>query len=222
MGFELAREGDVFVLTMDEGDNRFNPGSLARVHELLDEVENTTGPAALVTTGSGKFYSNGLDLEWAMLPDSEMNLGQLALESQKLMARLLVFPRPTVAAINGHCFAAGAMVSLCHDLRVMRSDRGFWCLPEADLNIPFTAGMGALIQARLDPQAAHMTMVTSQRYGGLDARDMRIVDFVADENTLLPTALELASALAAKDPATIGAIKQGMYGSVVEKLLAKT
>ena len=219
MGFELEREGDVFVLTMDEGDNRFNPGSLARLHELLDEVEKATGPAALVTTGKGKFYSNGLDLEWAMLPDSEMNLGQIALESQKLMARLLVFPRPTVAAINGHCYAAGAMVSLCHDLRVMRSDRGFWCLPEADLNIPFTEGMGALIQSRLRPQAAHVTMVTAQRFGGIDARDMNIVDFVADEDTLLPTALELAGSLAGKDSATVGAIKQGMYGDIVAKLL---
>lgn len=219
MGFELERDGDVFVLTLDQGDNRFNPTSLARLHELLDEVEGTSGPAALVTTGTGKFYSNGLDLEWVSQPDAEMNLGQIALESQKLMARLLVFPRPTVAAINGHCYAAGAMVSLCHDVRVMRSDRGFWCLPEADLNIPFTEGMGALIQARLSPQAAHVTMLTSQRYGGLDARDLGIVDFIADEATLLPTAMELASSLASKDPATVGAIKHGMYGDVASKLI---
>lgn len=219
MGFELERDGDVFILTMDEGDNRYNPTSLTRLHELLDEVENVSGPAALVTTGTGKFYSNGLDLEWVSQPDAEMNLGQIALESQKLMARLLVFPRPTVAAINGHCYAAGAMVSLCHDLRVMRSDRGFWCLPEADLQIPFTEGMDALIRARLTPQSAHVTMVTSQRYGGLDARDMGIADFVADEPTLMPTAMELASALAAKDSATIGAIKERMYRDVVAKLL---
>ena len=219
MGFELEREGDVFVLTMDEGENLFNPTSLARLHELLDQVEGVSGPAALVTTGTGKFYSNGLDLESLSDSDTEINLGQMALESQKLMARLLVFPRPTVAAINGHCFAAGAMVSLCHDIRVMRSDRGFWCLPEADLNIPFTEGMGALIRARLYPQTAHVTMLTSQRYGGIEAREMGIVDFDAGEATLLPIAVELASALAGKDSATIGTIKQGMYADVVSMLM---
>lgn len=219
MGFELEREGDVFVLTMDEGENRFNSTSMARLHERLDQVEGVSGPAALVTTGTGKFYSNGLDLESLSDSDTEMNFGQMALESQKLMARLLVFPRPTVSAINGHCFAAGAMISLCHDIRVMRSDRGFWCLPEADLNIPFTEGMVGLIRARLSPQTAHVTMLTGQRYGGIDAREMGIVDFDAGEATLLPIAVELASALAGKDSATIGTIKQSMYADVVSMLM---
>ena len=47
--------------------------------------------------------------------------------------------------------------------RVMRADRGFWCLPEADIDIPFTRGMSALIQARLSPQAAHESMTTARR-----------------------------------------------------------
>ena len=65
---------------------------------------------------------------------------------QHLLARVLALPVPTVAAIQGHAFAAGAMLTLSHDARVMRADRGFWCLPEVDIHIPFTPGMSALIQ----------------------------------------------------------------------------
>ena len=49
----------------------------------------------------------------------------------RLFARVLAFPRITVAAINGHAFAGGGMLALAHDFRVMRSDRGYFCLPES-------------------------------------------------------------------------------------------
>ena len=62
---------------------------------------------------------------------------------------------PTVAAVQGHVFAAGAMFALSHDVRVMRADRGFFCLPEVDIRIPFSTGMSALVQGRLVKQVAH-------------------------------------------------------------------
>ena len=221
MSFDLTREGPVFVLTMDAGDNRFNSGSLERIGELLDEVAAAEPPSALVTTGTGKFYSNGLDLDWAMSADADMTFTDLAMTTQRLLARTLTFPRPTVAAVNGHCFAAGAMWTLSHDFRVMRVDRGFFSMPEVDIRIPFTDGMAALIQARLTPQAAHRVMTTAHRYGGNAAAEDGIVDQAVPEERVLPVAIELAASLAEKDAATLGAIKQGMYANVVRALIGE-
>jgi enoyl-CoA hydratase/carnithine racemase len=61
---ELTREGSVFVLRMNDGENRFNPEFVRSFNAALDEVERAGAPSALVTTGAGKFYSNGLDLAW--------------------------------------------------------------------------------------------------------------------------------------------------------------
>ena len=83
--------------------------------------------------------------------------------SYRLFARLLAFPAYTVAALNGHTFAAGAMLALACDDRVMRTDRGYFCLPEADIGLPFTDGMAALILARLDHVAAREAMLTGRR-----------------------------------------------------------
>ena len=58
---------------------------------------------------------------------------------------MLIFPVPTIAALNGHAFAAGMMLALAHDYRVMRDDRGFLCLPEVDLHMPFAPGMNSII-----------------------------------------------------------------------------
>ncbi|MEU6366663.1 enoyl-CoA hydratase/isomerase family protein [Streptomyces sp. NPDC046931] len=119
---------------------------------------------------------------------------------------------------GGHTFAAGAMFSLAHDFRVMRADRGFRCLPEADINVPFTPGMCALIQSRLAPQTAHEAMVTGRRYGGSDAAAAGIVDRAVEEDAVLSTAVEIAEAQLSKAGDTLGTIKARMDASALATL----
>ncbi|WP_405647122.1 enoyl-CoA hydratase/isomerase family protein [Streptomyces uncialis] len=215
----LDRQDGVFVLDLGETENRFRPDWAAEVDALLDEAERTDGPRALVTVAGGRFWSNGLDLDWFLAhPD---RADAFVADVQALLARVLTLPMVTVAALQGHTFAAGAMFSLAHDLRVMRADRGYWCLPEADLGIPFTTGMSALIQARLDPRTAHEAMVTARRYGGHDALAARIVDRVADADTLRGTAVDLARAQLAKAGAPLATIKSRMYAPVLTSLAEK-
>lgn len=213
---ELRRDGDVFVLDIGDGENRFNPGWLDDIGTALDIVERAEGPRALVTSATGKFWSNGLDLAW--MTEHPDEVADVVHRVHGLFARVLSSPVPSVAAIQGHCFAAGAMLSLAHDQRVARADRGFWCLPEVDINIPFTPGMSALIQARLTPATAHQAMTTAHRYGGEGALAAGIVDAAVAEDQVLPVAVERAGALAAKAGPTLAAIKTGMYGPALEAL----
>ncbi|QMU77277.1 enoyl-CoA hydratase/isomerase family protein [Streptacidiphilus sp. PB12-B1b] len=213
---KLTRSSHVFLLDLGSDENRFHPDWIAQVHAALDEVEAAEEPKALVTTADGKFWSNGLDLEW--LGAHPEQLEPYIASVHRLLARFLALPVPSVAAIQGHCFAAGAMLALAHDLRVMRGDRGYFCLPEVDLHIPFTPGMSALIRARLTPQTAHVAMTTARRYGGVDALAASIVDATATEDALLTTAHELAAPLATKASATLGTIKSGIYQDVLALL----
>ena len=212
----LDRADDVFVLDLGDGENRFHPDWLASVHAALDEVAAADGPRALVTAATGKFFSNGLDLDW-LLGHADQHQEHLA-DVHGLFARVLALPCVTVAALQGHTFAAGAMLSLAHDFRVMRADRGFWCLPEADIGIPFTPGMSALIQARLAPQVAHESMTTARRYGGADALAAGIVDRAVGEDAVRRTAVEIARSGAGRAGATLGAIKEGMYARALATL----
>ena len=215
---DLKREGDVFILTMQGGENRFNPSFIGGMNRALDEVERSTGPAALVTVGGEeKFYSNGLDLGWLM-GEGIKEWKNFIPEVLKFLGRVMAFPVPTVAAINGHAFAAGAMLALAHDFRVMRADRGFLCLPEVDIKIPLAPGMRALIQSRLSPMAFRDLILTGARVGGGEAKEKGVVDEAVPPDQVLPRSIARAASLANKDRQIYGNLKRGMYAETLALL----
>ncbi|WP_068154888.1 enoyl-CoA hydratase-related protein [Rhodococcus phenolicus] len=217
MTVTTTRHDAVTVLHLGDDENRFSPGWLDSVDAALDEIESGE-PTALVTVASGKFYSNGLDLEWLAANGEK---AQWYVERvHGLFARVLTLPVPTVAAINGHAFGAGAMLALAHDFRVMRTDRGFFCLPEVDIRIPFTPGMAALVQAKTTPRAATAAMTTGRRFGGPEALAAGIVDATAEEPALLTSAVGTVAPLVGKDPGTLGTIKSTMYAPAIDALTA--
>jgi enoyl-CoA hydratase/carnithine racemase len=208
---------EVTILHLTAGENRFNPVTLGAITAALDELQGSDAPGALVITGEGKFFSNGLDLDWmgsAPAGGAEEVLQGL----HALLARLLAFPTATVAAINGHAFAAGAMLALACDARVMREDRGYFCLPEVNLGLPFTPGMTALLKARLSAATAHEAMVTGRRYSAPEALAAGIVEATAPSEQLLESAVNRAAALAGRPRATVAAIKRGLYADAVAAL----
>ena len=217
MALNLTYDDKIAILDLGDDENRFSPGFLDEFDAHLDEVVGA-GAQGLVTTGGGKFYTNGLDLDWlaANGDQTQWYVGRV----QGMLARMLTLPVPTAAAVVGHAFGAGAMLALAHDFRVMRADRGFFCFPEADIRIPFTPGMAALIQAKLTPQAAVASMTTGRRFGGGDAERLALVDAVAAEGAVTPAAVDLLRPLDGKDPGTLGAIKQTMFGSAADALTA--
>ncbi len=216
---QLKREGNAFILNLGKGENRLDRTFLDEVGHALDQVEASTDPVVLVTTAEGKFYSNGFNLGW---------MGSIAREeartflndTQAFWARLLVFSVPTVAALNGHAFGAGAVMALAHDYRVMRGDRGYFCFPEVDLKLRFRPGMLALIQRRLSPAAFRDALLTGARYGGVEAEARGIVDAAAPLEELTARAIERASEASGKDRDTLHKLKLAMYKEAFDLLNA--
>lgn len=210
---ELDRDGDVWILRMRDGENRFNQGFLDGFNAALDRVEAAEGPRALVTTGEQKFYSNGLDLDW--LAANGADAPAFLDRAHRLFGRLIGFPAATVAAVNGHAFGDGAVLALAHDFAVMRQDRGYWCLPEADLGLPVTPEMFAVIATRLPARTAQEAILTGRRYGGRDAAAAGIVRETAAQDQVLARAVQVAAGLAAKDRATLAEHKRMLYAEAI-------
>ena len=193
----IEQHGSVFLLQMDNGENRFNEPSIAALHAALDTAQSVEGPLALVTTGTGKFYSNGLDLDWLMTAGAAA--GPFIEEVHRLLVRILEFPAITVAAVNGHAFAGGAMLASAHDFLFMREDRGYWCLPEVDLGLPLTDTMFRVVAAHIPATTMHEASLTGRRYDGPQMLAHGIAYRLVAEADLVSEAIAFAADLAAKD-----------------------
>jgi len=189
--------------------------------QASEDKSSDGAKGALIIVGSrnqDKFFSNGLDLSSAM---SDPNFFQLTFDP--LIRRLLVFPIPTIAAINGHCFAGGFLLAMCCDYRIMTdgSSRNAWlCMNEihfgATLPHTFVAVFGAKIT---DHRLRRKILLEGHRFVPPEALQVGIVDHVVKGKTadILAKAEEVAdrvSPLAAKG--VWGLIKGNLYEDVVK------
>jgi enoyl-CoA hydratase/carnithine racemase len=216
MDITLTREGSVAVLTWNEGENRINLDSLARLNELLDELEKVDGPLSVVLTGTGKFFCNGLDLE--RFADKRDEFVATLHELEQTIGRLLVFPAYTVAAINGHAFAGGALISCAFDYRVMREDRGYWCMNEAEIGLVLDERLWSILTNRLPRATATVAATTARRFSGPDALRFGIVEAVASESDVLANAITVAESMANLDRSTLGQHKRLAHGAEAQFL----
>lgn len=211
----LRKEGNVFILDLGEGDHRFNPDILVEINTSLDKVQQAPLPVALVTTASGKIWHNGLDLDYVA---ETGDWAPLLASVEALCARFLRLPFVTVAAIQGHAFAAGAIFSFAHDIRIMREDRGYLCLPEVDLGFSFTPGLAAITAAKLPQPVLHQMGVMGERLPGPTALQAGAIDAVALEGEVLTTAVAKAEGMSSKAGTALSALRNDFYGESLRLL----
>lgn len=214
----LERQEDVFVVTMDAGENRWNTTFVRELDAVLDEVVASEGPAAMVTRSNDpKFYSNGLDLDWVMAPDDHPEGGDRKAfgdEFMTLMGRIMTLPVPTVSAINGHCFGAGLMSALCHDVRLARADRGFICANEMAIGMTIPMPEVALFKHKIPAPHFHETVMLAKRWTGPAAVEAGFVSEALELDLLHDRAMERAAELAplGANRANMAWQKEALYG----------
>ncbi|CAE7500022.1 ECI1 [Symbiodinium sp. CCMP2456] len=202
-------------------EHRFNPVMLRAMTAALDAVEGDDSVNVLVVTNKGKFWSNGMDLNY--LDKHPDEAASLLKETDRLIARICCFPRPTVAAIRGHWCATGGMMGLAFDFRLMSRDAGFFFIPAVDLGLVFSPFQTQLMKAKL-PRSMHrdVLLFNSRRWTGLELLAAGLVDEAVVGYEVLPRAQAFAAWLRAKGTgparAALGPLKRRLYGEVLNAL----
>lgn len=193
-----TKEKKVAVITMDDGENRHNPAFVERMLNVLDEIESDEAISAVVLRGGGgKYWSLGIDIEWitqVLSTGNNQEVRDFLYGLNRLSARILTFPLPVIAALNGHAFGDGAMLALACDFRLMKADKGYFCFPEVDINIPFMPSMLEIIRKVIPPYLMEEMILSGKRMNAFELAQHHIIFKVcADEDELMRESLAYAA-----------------------------
>jgi Delta3-Delta2-enoyl-CoA isomerase len=215
---EYVLDEEVAILTMNNGENRFNPDFIREMGAALDAiVEHTDARALIVRSAHDKIFCNGIDLGWLQPlaeKDDRESIKEFCIALNALLRKMLLYPMPTIAAITGHAFAGGAIMCCCFDFRYMRSDRGFFCFPEVDLGIPFWPGMVAMVKKAMPQHILDELYYTGIRLTGKECEENRIVRKALPIDTLMDDAVAFAKSLKKRRAAYL-AQKERMNADII-------
>jgi len=218
---EFILDEKVAVVSLNDGENRFNPEFLEAFLRVLDTIEQETEARTLVVRATDeKIFCNGIDLNWIapLLKSGEKEpLKAFLFKLNDLFKRIILYPMPTIAAITGHAFAGGAILACAFDFRFMRTDRGFFCFPEVDLNIPFLPGMIALIKKAIPMYKFEEMQYTGKRLTGQECEAHHIVMKACHINDLMNEALAFAKTLD-KQRMIIREMKKRLYKDIIRTI----
>jgi enoyl-CoA hydratase len=216
---EIESAGSARVIRMKSKDeNRFNRELVDALNHALSEIEGDTAARAVVFTGvHEKFFSNGLDLSW-LITQAAKDWADFLVDFDRLLLRVFTYPKPVVAAINGHAFAGGLFLALCADRRVMRQDRGWLCIPEIDLGLDLPPGNIALIAQAIGLRQAEILSLSGSRLTAGEALKIGMIDEAVTMEELMPRALAAAQKLGAKKPSQYASHKLGLRAEAARKL----
>jgi enoyl-CoA hydratase len=195
-----------------------DPQLLEEGHRLAQELA-ADPPPAVVLTGREGFFSAGADLKVAPTLDAEGQRGMVE-GINKIFAGWYGFPRPVVAAVNGHAIAGGLILALCADYRV-GSREGRYGLTELKAGLPYPSVAMAIVRAELNGPAARRLVLGADLVDAEVVRDAGGFDEVAEPDDVLHRATEVARALSALPSEAYGKVKSQLRSPVLEAALAQ-
>lgn len=216
MPITVEWRASVALIRWDDGENRLSLATLEDLNGVLDELDAVPEPIAIVVTGHGRFFCNGIDLR--VDPAEPDVIGHTVAELRHTLRRLLLFHAYCVAAINGHAFGAGAILTCAFDSRVMREDRGYWCVNEKQVGIELDPGLMATLMHRVPSTEISRVVDESHRYGGHEAKSVGLVDDACSPSNLVGRAIEMAMSHASLGHAAMARRKHIANGALAAML----
>jgi enoyl-CoA hydratase/carnithine racemase len=205
---------------MNNKENRQNLDFANAMIKALDEILEDHGIYAVVITSSDeKNWSQGIDIPWLMERKAADDLNAIRsfiYRMNDVFKKVLLYPMPVIAAVNGHAFGNGALLCCACDFRFMRSDKGFFCFPEVDISIPFLPGMIAFSRKAIPEYKYQELVYTGRRFTAAELEEHHIVRKACkDQDELMREAMDFAGTFD-KKRGIFGELKRRMYKSIVE------
>ena len=215
------RDRGVRVLTLDRPPaNAIDETLLADLTAVLDDAGTDDGVRALVLTGAGNFFSGGLDLS-APLRDSDAARKRLELYREAHL-RLLTFPKPTIAMVNGHAIAGGLILVLACDARLALDADYRIGLNEVAIGASFPKVAFEIVRLRLTHAQASELLLGAAIYPVSHALRLGVVDELLPRDAFETTVLQRAAHLGAYPREAYAHTKAAVVAEAAARVEAET
>ena len=193
----LERHGAITVVRVDRPPANAITLELCQEFQTVFDAALQEEPRTIVVTGTGSFFSGGLDLkEIPTYSPAQQKAFLRALNS--MIATLYACPIPVVGAINGHAIAGGMILTLTTDYRVGPAADSLFGLTEGLVGIPFPAATMVVLESELAPADLRYAILYARIFGPEEARQRGMLDELQPQGAVLERALEVAGELASR------------------------
>lgn len=208
---------DIAVVRMAHGKvSALDTSFCAALAEEVAGIAGDESRRALVLTGSGSTFSAGVDL-FRVVEGGRDYLAGFLPAMERLFETLLTFPRPVVAAINGHAIAGGCILAACGDYRVMAEGNGRIGIPELSVGVPFPPLAFEIMRARVTPQVLRDLVFQARLVPPPEASAIGLIDEIAPLDVLASRAEHAARTLLEIPQMTFALTKRAFIAPILER-----
>lgn len=211
---ERSESGSIATLRLAHGKANALDLELLRALDDAIERERVNTPRAVIITGTGNIFSAGVDL-FRVTRDGEPYVNEFVPALTSVFRKLFEFPRPVVAAINGHAIAGGCLIASACDYRLMATGRGRIGVPELQVGVTFPPFALELLRFVVPPHHLQDVVYGGATYAPDEALQRGLVDVVTDPTELEQKAIEAAERLGSIDSEVFAATKQQLRSPVL-------
>ena len=214
---DVTHQADIAVLGMRHGKvNALDIELCEHITRRLEEL-GTSSVQAVVLTGQAGIFSAGVDLLRALEGDAGY-LRDFLPVLRKLFDVVFFYPKPVVAAINGHAIAGGCVLACAADQRLMARGSGRIGVTELLVGLPFPAIALEIMRFTVVPAYFREVIFGGGRHPAEAAATRGLIDAVVEPETLLASAVDAAQALASLAPAAFALTKSQARQPVLDQL----
>ncbi|MDI6741812.1 MAG: enoyl-CoA hydratase/isomerase family protein [Smithella sp.] len=222
MPIRMDKRNEVAILAMDNSpENAFTMDMIQQFNATLDSIEADDTVRGVVVSGAGgEFFSSGMDLQYVMGLEADP-MKKFFKTLFTFFHRAFVFPKPMVAAINGHVVASALAFAMCLDYRVMQKQKVVCSFPEIDVSIIPPTGCLAMVKYVIGERMTDLAFSSGRKFDGPLALAAGMVDELAENQSVTERAVAVAAELGAKKPRLFAEYKRRFRGEIADCMLAE-
>ena len=217
----VSKDGEIATVNLSRGKvNALNEPMVEELTEAFQNLEKDHTVNSVILTGSGKFFSFGFDVP-EFLKYSKRDFISYLEKFTNLYTNIFQFPKPVIAALNGHTIAGGCMLATACDYRLMVSGKAKISLNEITFGASVLAGSVEMLRFCVGSKNSQSILYSGAMYSAEEAFALRLVDQLSSEAALAEDARMVALEFAEKDSSAFRSIKLLLRKPVAERMIKR-